>query len=105
MANRHTVKESPRGRPLEVPAYCVDFGEAKELAVLRRIINVRWSRRQNKNVVAHPCNAYDGTTLGILENFGVRIGYRDNMRVIGRGGLEFPREDHANVFAMMKGQQ
>jgi peptidoglycan/xylan/chitin deacetylase (PgdA/CDA1 family) len=56
-------------------------------------------------VVAHPCNAYDATTLAILGNLGVEIGFRANMSVLGRDGLEFPREDHANILATMKQQQ
>jgi len=53
-------------------------------------------------VVAHPCNSYDGRTIAILKNLGVQIGFRANMSIVGRGGLEFAREDHANILNMMK---
>lgn len=53
--------------------------------------------------VSHPCNAYDAATLAVLEDLGVKIGFTDNMRMRGGGALEFIREDHANVLAMMEG--
>jgi hypothetical protein len=51
--------------------------------------------------VAHPCNSYNATTLDILAGLGVRVGFRDNMTNSGTVGLEYPREDHANIVAMM----
>ena len=51
--------------------------------------------------VAHPCNSYNATTLDILAGLGVRVGFRDNMTNSGKTGLEYPREDHANIVAMM----
>jgi hypothetical protein len=53
-------------------------------------------------VVSHPCNSYGNTTLNILEELGVDLGFRSNMSILGREGLEFPREDHANILAMME---
>ena len=55
--------------------------------------------------VSHPSNSYDAATLAILENFGVKIGFTDNMRIRGGGSLEFPREDHSNILAMMEGKR
>jgi peptidoglycan/xylan/chitin deacetylase (PgdA/CDA1 family) len=51
--------------------------------------------------VAHPCNSYNAATLDILAGLGVRVGFRDNMSNSGTAGLEYPREDHANIVAMM----
>jgi len=53
-------------------------------------------------VVSHPCNAYNSGTIAMLGDLGVNIGFRSNMAILGRDGLEFPREDHANILAMME---
>jgi hypothetical protein len=53
-------------------------------------------------VVSHPCNAYNSGTIAMLGDLGVNIGFRANMAILGRDGLEFPREDHANILAMME---
>ena len=52
--------------------------------------------------VAHPCNSYDATTLELLRGLGVEIGFRRNMTRLGGTGLEYLREDHANILAMMQ---
>ena len=51
--------------------------------------------------IALPLHAHDRME-NILENLGVKIGFRANMSIVGRGGLEFAREDHANILTMMK---
>ncbi len=51
--------------------------------------------------VAHPCGAYNHETLGILRDLGVTIGFRADMAVGGGTALEYPRQDHANVLALM----
>ena len=55
--------------------------------------------------VSHPCDAYDAATLAILEDLGVKIGFTANMRMRGGGSLEYPREDHSNILAMMAGKR
>jgi peptidoglycan/xylan/chitin deacetylase (PgdA/CDA1 family) len=53
--------------------------------------------------MSHPCNSYSDETLDILRNLGIRLGFRANM-VDGYGsGLEYRREDHANLLKEMKG--
>jgi len=54
--------------------------------------------------MSHPCNSYNAQTLEILEDLGIRVGFRANMAELspGRvGPLELPREDHANILARM----
>jgi peptidoglycan/xylan/chitin deacetylase (PgdA/CDA1 family) len=52
--------------------------------------------------IAHPCNSYTDETLNILNNLGIRLGFRSNMAQPDKVGLEHPREDHANILAMME---
>jgi len=52
--------------------------------------------------MSHPCNSYDQTTLDILLRLGVNVGFQASMASPGVTKLEFPREDHSNVLAMMR---
>jgi len=53
--------------------------------------------------MSHPCNSYSETTLAILENLGIEMGFRADMtEVADRGLLELPREDHANILSLMR---
>jgi peptidoglycan/xylan/chitin deacetylase (PgdA/CDA1 family) len=53
--------------------------------------------------MSHPCGNYNDDTLRILEDLGIRIGFRSNTSVTGiRSNLEVPRDDHSNVFKEMK---
>jgi peptidoglycan/xylan/chitin deacetylase (PgdA/CDA1 family) len=48
--------------------------------------------------MSHPCNSYNATTLEILKSLDIKLGFRANMQMNGSfGGLEIPREDHANL--------
>ncbi len=52
--------------------------------------------------MSHPCNSYNDTTLSLLENMGIEIGFRSNMHAINNPGrMEYPREDHANLIQEM----
>ena len=53
--------------------------------------------------MSHPCGDYSQTTLRILSELGLEIGFRSSMSVKEiLSPLEIPREDHANVFAEMR---
>jgi hypothetical protein len=47
--------------------------------------------------VSHPCNSYDGRTLSILNDLGIRLGFRSDMAPGPFSLLEMPREDHAHL--------
>jgi peptidoglycan/xylan/chitin deacetylase (PgdA/CDA1 family) len=52
--------------------------------------------------MSHPCGNYGPETLKILNNMGVKIGFRSSMSTTDiRSNLEIPREDHANVLKEM----
>jgi peptidoglycan/xylan/chitin deacetylase (PgdA/CDA1 family) len=53
--------------------------------------------------MSHPCGDYNYDTLAILEEMGIRIGFRSNLseKTI-KGKFEVPRDDHANVYKAMK---
>jgi peptidoglycan/xylan/chitin deacetylase (PgdA/CDA1 family) len=47
--------------------------------------------------MSHPCNSYNATTLQILRELGITLGFRANMTKVGLSELEVPREDHTNL--------
>ena len=51
--------------------------------------------------VAHPCGSFTETTLAILKSMGVKIGFAANMCRPGGRGLEYPRQNHANILTEM----
>ena len=51
--------------------------------------------------VSHPCNSYDTTTLGILRDLGIKLGFRSNMTKVIASPLEFPREDHSTIMKQL----
>lgn len=53
--------------------------------------------------MAHPRNSYDGITLKILADLGVRLGFRSNCAPVpDRSMLELPREDHTDVLNALR---
>ena len=55
------------------------------------------------NTMSHPCGNYNETTLDILKEMNIDMGFRSSMSVTAiRSPLEIPREDHANVFKEMQ---
>jgi peptidoglycan/xylan/chitin deacetylase (PgdA/CDA1 family) len=56
---------------------------------------------ESPKAMSHPCNSYNGTTLGILSKMGIRLGFRANMAQPQASEYEWPREDHANILKAM----
>lgn len=53
-------------------------------------------------IVAHPCGNYSETTLEILHQLEVVVGFRSNLnRPYAKSLLEIPREDHSNILKNM----
>jgi len=53
-------------------------------------------------VVAHPCGQYSETTLEILHQLKVDVGFRDSLSIpYAKSLLEIPREDHSNILKNM----
>lgn len=52
--------------------------------------------------MSHPCNSYQASTLNLLEEMGIQLGFRANMQNLeGYTNLEMPREDHSNIIKSM----
>jgi peptidoglycan/xylan/chitin deacetylase (PgdA/CDA1 family) len=51
--------------------------------------------------MSHPCNSYNATTLSILRELGIELGFCANMTSKKVSELEHPREDHANLVRAM----
>ena len=53
--------------------------------------------------MAHPCGDYNQDTLSILNDMGIKIGFRSSMSIKEiKSSLEVPRDDHANIFREMQ---
>ena len=53
--------------------------------------------------MSHPCGDYNDDTLKILDQMGVRIGFRSSLsKTTIKGKFEIPRDDHANIFKAMQ---
>jgi peptidoglycan/xylan/chitin deacetylase (PgdA/CDA1 family) len=54
-------------------------------------------------MVAYPCGEYNETTLDILRELEVKVGFRSSLNVpFAKSLLEIPREDHANILAKLE---
>jgi peptidoglycan/xylan/chitin deacetylase (PgdA/CDA1 family) len=55
--------------------------------------------------VAHPCGSYTAQTLQILEDLGVKVGFRASAQTLEKQGpLEYPRYDHADIMRELRVQ-
>jgi peptidoglycan/xylan/chitin deacetylase (PgdA/CDA1 family) len=53
-------------------------------------------------IVAHPCGEYSETTLEILHQLEVGVGFRSSLHIpYAKSLLEIPREDHSNILKNM----
>lgn len=53
--------------------------------------------------MSHPCGDYNKDTLKILNDLGIRIGFRSSLTELKiKSKFEIPREDHANIYKAMK---
>lgn len=53
-------------------------------------------------MVAHPCGQYNDTTLEVLRELEIRVGFRSSLNIpYSRSLLEIPREDHSNIIKKM----
>ena len=47
--------------------------------------------------VSHPCGSYDNSTIEILDQLEIKIGFRSNFEKLNHSSLEFPRVDHSHI--------
>ena len=53
--------------------------------------------------MSHPCGDYNADTLKILEELGIRIGFRSSLsETMIKSKFEIPRDDHANIYKAMQ---
>jgi len=53
--------------------------------------------------MSHPCGDYNEDTLTILDEMGIRIGFRSSLsETTIKGRFEIPRDDHANIYKEMQ---
>ena len=53
--------------------------------------------------MSHPCGSYNDTTLALLKNLGIEIGFRSSLNELEiKSELEIPREDHSNIMKLVR---
>ena len=53
--------------------------------------------------MSHPRGDYNEDTLTILDEMGIRIGFRSSLSENTiKGRFEIPRDDHANIYKAMQ---
>ncbi len=60
--------------------------------------------------MSHPCGSYNEDTLQILKELGIKLGFKHimtiekekNMKKVNNSFLEIARQDHSNIYKMMK---
>lgn len=77
----------------------------KEAQMREYAINYDFLRNITGNgakMVAHPCGEYSETTLDILHELDVDVGFRSSLSIpYAKSLLEIPREDHSNILKEM----
>jgi hypothetical protein len=68
---------------------------AENISVLEQILGTR------PQTMAHPCGSYNGDTLDVLKDLGVKVGFRADMEGAAASLLEQPRMDHAMILKIM----
>ena len=51
--------------------------------------------------MSHPCNSYNDNTLNILEQLGIKLGFRANLSEGFSSNLEIPRIDHSEILKLL----
>ncbi len=49
--------------------------------------------------VAHPCGSYSSTTLRVLEELEIKVGFRSNFSKLNHTRLDYPRVDHCHLLS------
>ena len=68
---------------------------SKNKLILENIID------QKITCMSHPCNSYNENTLGILNQLGIRLGFRANLTEGFSSSLEIPRIDHSEILKLL----
>lgn len=74
----------------------------KCLSIISRIIN---KRETEINYTSHPCGSYNENTLRVLDELGIKLGFKlfmsieknKGMTKLNNSNLEIAREDHSEV--------
>jgi len=79
----------------------------QNLSLISTILN---KPKNEIKYMSHPCGSYNAYTLQILKELGIELGFKQimtiekekNMKKVNNSLLEIAREDHANIYKMMK---
>lgn len=58
--------------------------------------------KKNPIAMSHPCNIYDQNTFKILNNLGIKLGFRANILQKQLSNFELPRHNHTNLIKLLR---
>ena len=89
-SDTHPTQIQSLSREAQMREYTINYD------FLRKITGI------GAKMVAHPCGEYSETTLGILRELEVGVGFRSSLNIpYIKSLLEIPREDHSNILKKM----
>jgi len=98
--NGHIIGLHSNSHPMKIND--LDVLEQKE-EYKKNVTHLRSILNQDIISMSHPCGNYDSNTLKILQDLGIKIGFRSNTSIESiKSNLEIPREDHANILKLIQ---
>ena len=96
----HIIGLHSNSHPMKIDD--LDILEQKE-EYQKNVNHLRSILNQDIISMSHPCGNYDSNTLKILQDLGIKIGFRSNTSIESiKSNLEIPREDHANILKVIQ---
>jgi len=119
MNNKHIIKLKELGHLIGLHSHShptllekLSFEEqaneySSNISILSQIL--KCDKKEIK-YMSHPCGSYNQSTLKILKNLGIELGFKQimtiepekNMEKINNSSLEIARQDHTEIIKMMK---
>ena len=107
MSKAHLIELSKLGHLVGLHSYTHPI-QISKLTYQEQLLEYRKNLEHLKPIVgdifcmSHPCGDYNEDTIKILDELGLRIGFRSNTAIKTiKSKFEIPREDHANIYNEM----
>ncbi len=90
----HIIGLHSHTHPTSLASLPVDKQASEYLTNYKYIYNLIGSKPET---MSHPCDSFNNHTLYILNDLGIKVGFRSNMTHGNHMSLGFPREDSTNI--------
>jgi len=102
----HVIGLHSHTHPMTLKKFSYSEQQKQYTKNLNIVSNILKCKKSNIVSMSHPSGSYDGNTLNILENLGMKIGFRHSMlnankKKINNSKYEIARQDHKEIMEMM----